>query len=104
MCVCVSKLNTGCSTINRFYDIARSAWENGRARECALAGRLASGGALYNIIIIPLYNNSVLVSAKPSPLNDLCVDIVIVFFKQENKSSYYTRRCDSEGGGRLGDD
>lgn len=30
--VCVSKLNTGCSTINRFYDIARFPGKNGGVR------------------------------------------------------------------------
>jgi len=43
--VCVSKLNTGCSTINRFYDIARSSRENRRERECA--HWLANVGGLY---------------------------------------------------------
>jgi len=77
--VCVSKLNTGCSTINCFYDIARSSRENRRERECA--HWLANVGGLYYYYYY--YYSSIITVRKatrpannaPQPLNDCYVNI-----------------------------
>jgi len=84
--VCESKLNTGCSTINCFYDIARSSRENRRERECALVGWLAGGGGLYYYYyfsIITLREAARPANTVPQPLNDCYVNIVLLV--QEKK-------------------